>query len=108
LSGFDNTSFTVRSSTAAAEILTNNDYVLLLTPGAATAVTLPSAALVQPGRTYFVYKTAAAFTVTITPATGTVDGAANTTLLTGQVHAKRFISDGTNWFTISEYDALAA
>ncbi len=108
MSGLDNTSMTVRASTATAETLSQTDYVLLLTPGAATAVTLPSAATVQPGRAYFVYKTAAAFTVTITPATGLVDGGASTTLLTGQVHCKRFISDGTNWFTISEYDALAA
>lgn len=107
MSGNDNTSNTVRSSTAAANTLTNNDYVLLLTPGAATAVTLPSGLLVQPGRQYTVYKTAAAFTVTITPAAGLIDGGANTTLITGQVHAKTFVSDGTNWFTVHEYDAAA-
>ena len=108
MSGLDNTSMTVRASTATTNVLTNNDYVLLLTPGAATAVTLPSGPLVQPGRSYTVYKTAAAFTVTITPATGTVDGGASTTLLTSQVHAKTFVTDGTNWFTIQEYDSLAA
>ncbi len=108
MSGFDNVSYTTRSSTAAAVTLTANDYFILLTPGAATAVTLPNAATIQPGREYVIYKTAAAFTVTITPATGLIDGAANTTLLTGQIHAKTFTSDGTNWFTTSEFDSLAA
>jgi hypothetical protein len=108
MSGFDNTSYTVRSSTAAAITVTANDYFILLTPGAATAVTLPNAATIQPGREYVIYKTAAAFTVTITPAVGTVDGGANTTLISGQIHAKTFTSDGTNWFITSEYDSVAA
>lgn len=104
MSGFDNTSETVRTSSATANTLTNNDYDLLLVSlTGATAVTLPSAATIQPGRLYRIYKDASAQTVTITPATGTVDGGASTTLATGAVHAKAFLSDGTNWFTVTAY-----
>lgn len=104
MSGYDNTSETVRTSSATTNVLTNNDYDLLLVSlTGATAVTLPSALLVQPGRFYRIYKDASAQTVTITPATGLVDGGANTTLATGAAHAKGFISDGTNWFTVTAY-----
>ena len=67
------------------------------------AVTLPNAATIPSGRVYRVYKDAAAQTITITPATGTIDGGANTTLATGAIHAKTFVSDGTNWFTVSAF-----
>lgn len=104
MSGFDNTSETVRSSSATANVLTANDYdLLLITLTGATAVTLPAPALTQPGRLYRVYKDASAQTVTITPAAGLVDGAASTTLATGAIHAKAFLSDGTNWFTVTAY-----
>jgi hypothetical protein len=104
MSGLDNTSETLRTSAATTNVLTQNDYVLLLAVlTGATAVTLPSAATVQPGRPYTVYKDASAQTVTITPATGTIDGGANTTLATGAAHAKQFITDGTNWFTLTAY-----
>lgn len=104
MSGFDNTSETVRTTSATSVTLTANDYdVLLVSLTGATAVALPSGPLTQPGRLYRVYKDASAQTVTITPATGTVDGAANTTLATGAIHAKAFLSDGTNWFTVTAY-----
>lgn len=104
MSGLDDTSWTTRTSAATTNVLTNNDYNLLLTSlTGATAVTLPSGALVQPGRIYTVYKDASAQTVTITPAAGLVDGGANTTLATGAAHAKSFVTDGTNWFTLTAY-----
>lgn len=103
MSGRDNTSETVRT-TAVGTTLTDNDFVLLVIGATgAVAVTLPSPLLVQPGRTYVVYKDAAAQTITITPAAGTLDAGANTTLASGAIHAKRFVSDGANWFTISAY-----
>lgn len=103
MSGFDNTSQTTRTS-AVGTVLTNNDYnLLVLGATGAVAVTLPNAALIQPGRQYTVYKDAAAQTITITPAAGLVDGGASTTLATGAIHAKRFLSDGTNWFTTDAY-----
>jgi|SRR5689334_25032667 len=101
MSGNDNTSETVRT-TAVSTTLTANDYGLLVigATGAVT-VTLPAISTITPGRVYWVYKDAAAQTITIQSATGgvTIDGGANTTLATGAVHAKRFINDGTNWFT---------
>lgn len=103
MSGFDNTSQTTRTSSVSTT-LTNNDYnLLVLGATGAVAVTLPSGLLVQPGRQYTVYKDAAAQTITITPAAGTIDGGASTTLATGAIHAKRFLSDGTNWFTTDAY-----
>jgi hypothetical protein len=102
MSGADNTSYTTRSSAATTNVLTQTDSnLLLLALTGATAVTLPSGATVQPGREYTVYKDASAQTVTITPATGLVDGGASTTLATGATHVKTFVTDGTNWFTIS-------
>jgi hypothetical protein len=101
MSGNDNTSETLRT-TAVGTTLTNSDYdLLVLGATGAVAITLPSGLLVQPGRTYTVYKDSAAQTITITPAAGTVDGGANTTLASGAVHAKTFVTDGTNWFTKS-------
>ena len=104
MSGLDNTSETVRTTASTAVTLTNNDYVVLLAVlTGATAVTLPAGSTVTPGRPYTVYKDASAQTVTITPASGTIDGGANTTLATGAAHAKTFITDGTNWFTLTAY-----
>lgn len=103
MSGFDNVSETVRT-TATSTTLTDNDFNLLVIGATgAVAVTLPAGSSVAPGRTYRVYKDAAAQTITITPASGTVDAGANTTLASGAIHAKRFVTDGTNWFTTSAY-----
>lgn len=103
MSGMDNYSETTRT-TATSTTLTGADYNLLVIGATgAVAVTLPSAATIPSGRVYRVYKDAAAQTITITPAAGTVDGGANTTLATGAIHAKEFVSDGTNWFTLAAY-----
>ena len=102
MSGLDDTSFTTRSTSATAVTITQNDWnVLLLSLTGATAVTLPAGSSVQQGREYTIYKDASAQTVTITPASGTIDGGANTTLASGAVHCKCFVTDGTNWFTLS-------
>lgn len=106
MSGWDNTSWTTRSSSATSNTLGANDYYLLLnTLTGATAVTLPAAGSTTypAGRMFWVYKDASAQTVTITPASGTVDGGASTTLASAAVHCKAFINDGTNWFTVAAY-----
>lgn len=106
MSGYDNNSWTTRSSSATSNTLTATDSrLLLLSLTGATAVTLPAAGSTScpAGRVYWVYKDASAQTVTITPASGTVDGGASTTLATGAVHSKAFINDGTNWFTLAAY-----
>lgn len=106
MSGYDNISWTTRTSAATSNTLTSTDYqLLLLVLTGATAVTLPAAGTTTcpAGRNYTVYKDASAQTVTITPASGTVDGGASTTLATGAIHAKTFTNDGTNWFTVSAF-----
>lgn len=109
MSGNDNISYTTRSSSATTNVMTTQDYnLLLVTLTGATAVTLPTlagglSAPTSAGREFTVYKDASAQTVTITPATGLIDGGASTTLATGAAHAKTFVNDGTNWFTITAY-----
>lgn len=103
MSGFDNTSFTTRTTALTANTVTANDYVLLCQAlTGATAVTLPAPTGLS-GRTIVVEKDASAQVVTITPASGLVDGAANTTLATGAIHAKFFVCDGTGWWTIAAF-----
>lgn len=103
MSGFDNISETVRTS-AVTTTLTANDYDVLFIGIAGNVVAnLPAVATLPPGRAYRVYKDAAAFTVTITPAAGTIDGAATKVLAASAVHAAVFVTDGTNWFSVASY-----
>lgn len=102
MSDKDDINYTTVKS-AAAYVLGANDYFLTLQAlTGATAVTLPAPSAALVGRQYIVQKDASAQTVTITPASGQVDGAANTTLATGAVHAKIFMCDGTAWWTVSQ------
>lgn len=103
MSGFDNISETT-VTTAVNYTATLADYnVLVLAAGGAVGITLPSAVLAGRGRIFRVYKDAAAQTITITPAAGLIDGGASTTLATGAIHGKMFVSDGANYFTLSAY-----
>lgn len=103
MSGYDNTSETVRT-TAVSTTLTNNDYdLLVLSATGAVTVTVPAGSSVQPGRFYRIYKDAAAQTITIQPVSGTIDGGANITLATGAKHAAGIVSDGSNWYTVISY-----
>jgi len=101
ISGLDDTSWTVRSVTAATT-LTNNDYILLCNPaGGAFTVTVPAASSVQPGRNYIVRSTGTTNAVTVSPASGTINGAASVTLPSGATPAStELYSDGTNWFSL--------
>ena len=105
MSGLDNTSFTVRSSTATSETLTNNDYVLLCNPsGGAQTVNLPAVASVQPGRAYFVRTTGTTNTVTLDGfGSETIDGASTKMLASGAIHGALVVTDGTAWFTIEQF-----
>jgi hypothetical protein len=103
LSGFDNTSETVRTS-AVATTLTNNDYDLYIAAQAGNiVVTVPSGALSIPGRTYSVTKDGAAFTVTLTPAAGLINGAATLVLAASAFHGAVIVNDGTNWIAKALY-----
>lgn len=103
MSDKDDINYTTVKSAATTYTLGANDYFLTLQAlTGATAVTLPAPTAALVGRQYIVQKDASAQTVTITPASGNVDGGANTTLATGAVHAKIFMCDGTAWWTVSQ------
>lgn len=82
------TSYTAQCSDMGALLTFNN--------AAPVAVTLPSAATACFNSNWAAsFKNNGAGTVTLTPATGTINGAANVALLNGQGLA--VVSDGTNW-----------
>lgn len=73
------------------------DHVLLCVPAANMTVNLPAG---KVGRELVVKKANSnAFTVTIVPASGTIDGAANL-VLSAAWSKTRLVHDGTNWLTI--------
>lgn len=102
MSGYDNTSFTVRTTSATTETLTNTDSVVVFTAAVAKTCNLPALASVQPGRRYVVINTAAG-AVTVDPAGAeTINGAANLAV-TASTGRADFIANDTNtgWFTIT-------
>lgn len=103
MSGFDNLSETTRSTAVTGAVLLSDYDVLVVGATGAVVLTLPAMTGVPPGRTFRFYKDAAAFTVTITPASGLIDGAATKVLAASAVHACIIVTDGTNWFTIANY-----
>lgn len=66
--------------------------------GSAVAVSLPQAGVTFPDGWFSDVKNLGAGTVTITPTTSTIDGAASVALATGQ--SCRIASDGTNYRTV--------
>lgn len=107
MSGFDNTSLTVVSTTATSYTLTNNDYVLLVSPTAGnTTVNLPAVANIQPGRIYYVKRDATATnTVTLDGnASETINGATTRAVgAAGTAGGVMIVSDGTAWHVLSSY-----
>lgn len=104
MSGFDNTSYTVRTITGTSDTLTNNDFVTIWTNTAAKTCNLPAVASIQPGRRYIVVNQALN-AVTVEPAGAeTIDGAANHAV-PATVGRVEFISTGTAWFTLNEVAA---
>lgn len=103
MSGKDNNSETTRTSATSTTVTASDMNVLILGATGAVAVTLPAATSVPSGRIFRVYKDAAAQTITISAAAGNIDGGANTTLASGAIHGKMFISDGSNYFTLASY-----
>jgi hypothetical protein len=104
MSGYDNTSETVRATALTTDTLTNNDFVLFVNATAATTINLPAVATVQPGRPYRIVKDAAAFTVTIDGAAAeTINGAATLVLASGAFHGAILVSTGTAWIAEALY-----
>lgn len=103
MSGKDNQSMTVVAR-ATDNTLSQNDYVvLMLAITANRVITIPAASTFPPGRTFRIYKDAAAFTVTITPTGGQIDGAATKVLAASAAHGCTIVTDGTNWYSTSSY-----
>ena len=100
MSGLDNTSFTVRTTAATTDTLTQTDSVVIYTATTAKTCNLISAALLQPGRRYVVINTGAG-AITVDPAASeTINGAA-TLAVTASTGRADFVSDGANWFTVT-------
>lgn len=103
MSGFDNTSETVRTITAT-DTATNNDYTIYATVTANSVVNLPAVASLVPGRTYRIVKDAAAFTVTIDPAGAElINGASTLVLAASAFHAAVIVNTGTAWIVEALY-----
>ena len=100
MSGFDNTSFTVRSVTAATTA-TANDYVIAVSPGAnPTNVALPDPTTTQPGRTYLIRRDATA--TNVVNVTGHINGSASSTVAVGSagvIGSAFVVNTGTTWLT---------
>lgn len=106
ISGFDNTSFSVRS-VSATTTLTANDYILTVdAPAANVTVNLPAVATTQPGRVYIVKRDATATqTVTLDAnASETINGATTSAVgAAGTAGATQVVSDGTAWHIIAKF-----
>lgn len=100
MSGFDNTSYTLRQVTAATT-LTNNDYVVAVSPGAnPTNVTLLDPTLVQPGRQFVIRRDATA--TNVVNIVGHINGTGASTVAVGSagaIGATTIINTGTTWLT---------
>lgn len=104
MSGFDNTSETVRV-TAVTTTVTDNDYDLYVKGATgAVVVNLAAVATTIPGRTYNITKDGAAFTVTIDPAGAElINGAATLVLAASAFHGATIVNTGTEWVAKALY-----
>lgn len=100
MSGLDNTSYTVRSVTAATSA-TNNDYLIAVSPGAnPTNIALPAPSAVQPGREYVIRRDATA--TNVVNITGHINGSGSATVAVGSagaIGATTVTNTGTTWLT---------
>ena len=104
MSGFDNTSETIRTIAVTPDTATANDYVIYVTAAANFTLNLPAVATLPPGRTYRVVKDAAAFTVTIDGAASElINGATTLVLASGAFHGATLVNTGTAWIAESVY-----
>ena len=98
MSGFDNTSYTLRSVTAATTA-TDNDYYIAVSPGAnPTNVALPASAI--PGRVYIIRRDATA--TNVVNITGNINGTGAATVAVGAAGTASSISvvnNGATWLT---------
>jgi hypothetical protein len=104
MSGFDNTSYTTRTSAATTDTVTANDSVVLYTSSATKTITLPPVATTQPGRIYQFICTNTGVATLDGNASETINGATTFAMVAGTVGGSTgragIVSDGTQWFTI--------
>lgn len=107
MSGLDNTSYTVATTTATSYTLTNNDSVLLVSPTSGSAtINLPAVASVQPGRVYFIKRDATATNTVTLDGFGseTINGSATRAVgAAATAGGVIVISDGTAWHVLASY-----
>lgn len=104
MSGFDDTSYTVRTAAGTTDTVTANDYVVIYTNSAAKTATLPAVATTQPGRVYqFICQNTGVLTLDGN-ASETINGATTFAVTAGTVGGVTgrvgIVSDGTQWFTL--------
>lgn len=102
MSGLDNTSYTVRTTAATADTLTNQDSFVIYTAATAKTVTVPAITALTPGRMFMIVNTAAG-AVTITPTSALINGAATFVTPAGTAAGAGrtwIVNDGTNWHTV--------
>ena len=106
MSGFDNTSYTLRS-VAATTTLTATDSVLTVdAPAANVTVNLPAVASVQPGRVYFIKRDATATQTVTLDGSGseTINGATTRAVgAAGTAGGCIIISNGVGWHVLASY-----
>lgn len=105
MAAWNSNGLTVRTATGTTDTILGTDDVIVYTNTAAKAVSLPSSAARQPGKVYHLVNRAAG-AVTVTPASGTIDGAA-TLVVAATTGRAVIVNDGTNWITVSSVPAAA-
>jgi hypothetical protein len=99
LSAWNSNGLTVNTVTTTTDAIDPTDDVIIYTNTAAKTATLPAVATVPKGKVYHISNQATG-TVTISPAAGTIDGAA-TLVVAATTGRATLVSDGANWFTIN-------
>ena len=104
MSGFDNTSYTVRTVAGTTDTLTANDYVVIYTNSATKTVNLPAVATTQPGRVYWIICQNTGVLTLDGNGSETINGATTFAMTAGTVGGQTgrcsIVSDGTQWFTL--------
>ena len=84
----------------ASGVLSSNgiEEIYLITPAQDTVVNMPAASTAGSGYKYQI-KNLAAYNLTLTPASGSID-TGGTYVITAQYESVTLVSDGSNWFII--------
>lgn len=100
MSAWNSNGLTVRTAAGTTDAVLATDDVVIYTNTAAKAVSIPAGS-VQYGKVYY-FSNQNTGAITITPASGTINGTATATVAAGAAGAPivaKIVSDGTNWFT---------